>query len=430
MRVVAEVIITLALLLSTGFGGAVYGEKMRDELHKSVNEINKKALKKAIRYSKIELRVDFGARGPKVIEKVPLYSPMGKLIYFYVIFKDREGKIFFSMVSVSYKYAPVICDGAGYGYLSVLRNAERKVINNAFEYGLLRIPMKNEIQHYIYFGQLNFGYQVSSEYLYMIGTERFLHIQDFRMDMQMAKNGENIEYLWDVVNKTLENPGYYGKGWWTTGMVYDSQVLYIQWYKGCVPTSIAMIIGYLHNYGYDGFPHIAHLVYSDGEIYISDNNAREIIEFLVDYWGLDEENEYGVQWWKIEDGVWALIRHYGYIPTHNSVYGDIETIYRGGLNRLAWNDYGAIVDGVERWNMPSFVGLMHSIEYRNHGVVAVGYKYHKDLFGWHDKRLYIHDTWYNNTPMGTPYEYHVDGDFHWWDIVAHYDVLNFYPVGG
>ena len=46
MRVVAEVIIALALLLSTGFGGAVYGEKMRDELHKSVNEINKKALKK------------------------------------------------------------------------------------------------------------------------------------------------------------------------------------------------------------------------------------------------------------------------------------------------------------------------------------------------------------------------------------------------
>ena len=39
-------IITLALLLSMGFGGAVYGEKMRDELHKSVNEINKKALKK------------------------------------------------------------------------------------------------------------------------------------------------------------------------------------------------------------------------------------------------------------------------------------------------------------------------------------------------------------------------------------------------
>ena len=127
--VIMGAIITLALLLSTGFGGAVYGEKMRDSLH-SVNEINKKALKKAIRYSKIELRIDFGARGLKVIEKVPLYSPMGKLIYFYVIFKDREGKIFFSMVSVSYKYAPVICDGAGYGYLSVLRNAERKVINN------------------------------------------------------------------------------------------------------------------------------------------------------------------------------------------------------------------------------------------------------------------------------------------------------------
>ena len=114
MRVVAGVIVALALLLSTGFGGAVYGEKMRDELHKSVNEINKKALKKAIRYSKIELRIDFGARGLKVIEKVPLYSPAGKLIYFYAIFKDKEGKIFFSMVSVPYKYASVICDGAGH----------------------------------------------------------------------------------------------------------------------------------------------------------------------------------------------------------------------------------------------------------------------------------------------------------------------------
>ena len=65
MRVVAGVIVALALLLSTGFGGAVYGEKMRDSLHKNVNKINKKALKKAIRYSKIELRIDFGARGLK-----------------------------------------------------------------------------------------------------------------------------------------------------------------------------------------------------------------------------------------------------------------------------------------------------------------------------------------------------------------------------
>jgi len=63
--VIMGAIIAVALLLSMGFGGAVYGEKMRDELHKSVNEINKKALKKAIRYSKIELRIDFGARGPR-----------------------------------------------------------------------------------------------------------------------------------------------------------------------------------------------------------------------------------------------------------------------------------------------------------------------------------------------------------------------------
>jgi len=46
MRVVAGAIIAVALLLSTRFGGAVCGGKMRDELHKSVNEINKKALKK------------------------------------------------------------------------------------------------------------------------------------------------------------------------------------------------------------------------------------------------------------------------------------------------------------------------------------------------------------------------------------------------
>ncbi len=245
----------------------------------------------------------------------------------------------------------------------------------------------------------------------------------------MEKERNQVQYLWELVNETLEQPSYYSS-WWTTGILNDSQVPYIEWYKGCVPTSIAMIVGYLHNYGFDKFPFIDHIVYSDGyDGWIDDPHASDVINFLVDYWHLNRDNEYAVQFWKIEDGVWALIRHYGYIPSHNSVYGDIETIYRGGWNPLEWNDYSAIVNGVKNWNMPSFVGLIHSNKYGNHGVVAVGYKYHADNLGWHDKRLWIHDTLYKDSPIGDVYEYHVDGDFPLWIPGAHYDVLNFYPVG-
>ncbi len=81
-------------------------------------EINKKALHKAIRYSKIELKEDFQAKSLRVMDKIPLYSPQGKLIYYYVLFQDKSQRIYFSMVSVSYKYAPVICEGSGYGYIS------------------------------------------------------------------------------------------------------------------------------------------------------------------------------------------------------------------------------------------------------------------------------------------------------------------------
>ncbi len=349
--------------------------------------------------------------------------------YYHVIFRDNNGETYFSIVGVSYRYAPIICTGEGYGYITTLKKIERKVINKAFEYGLMIIPMREIVQHYVYLGQLNFGYEISSKYIYVLGVNRFWNIKDFHMNSEMARNDRNIRYLWDVVNKTVKNPVDYDKGWWTTGMIDDERVPYIQWYKGCVPTSIAMIIGYLHNYRYSLFPSMAHIVYSYGFM-LSDRNAEEVIEFLVDHWDLDENNGYSVAWWEVEDGVWALIRHYGYIPTHNMLYGDIETIYRGGWNRLAWNDYGAIVDGVKRWHMPSFVGLLYSSEYGNHGVVAVGYKYHEDWLGWHDKRLFIHDTWYLEKPIGTPYEYHIDGDFPWWNPAAHYDVLNFYPVEG
>ncbi len=418
----------LFILVAGNISLTVYGKSIENIPQWNNKIINHNALKKAIEYSKMELNEDFGAdlKNTKILEEVPLYSPIGNLIYYYVIFEDEKGIPYFSMVSVSYKYAPVICDGEGYGYIKTLKKMEGTVIKRAFQYGILRIPMKAQVHHYVYFGQLNFGYLLSSNYVYMLGFNRFL--KPTRLYFHM--NGEgitSIKYMWHIVNKTLEDY-YHVENWWTKGIINDYSVPYIQWYKGCVPTSIAMIIGYLHNYRYMHFPDIAHIVYSNGYTWISDSNAREVIEFLVNYWELNEENKYGVQWWKIEDGVWAVIRYYGYQPTHNSIYGDIETIYRGGWNRLAWNDYGAIVDGVKRWDMPSFVGLMYSNRYGNHGIVAVGYKYHADWFGWHDKRLYIHDTWYTYSPIGSLYEYHIDGDFNWWNPAAHYDVLNFYPV--
>ena len=366
------------------------------------------------------------------MNKIPLYSPQGKLIYYYVLFKDKLKRIYFSMASVSYKYTPVICEGSGYGYISGVREREQEVINAAFKLGILRVPMRDQTMHYAYFGQLNFGYLLYGNHSYIIGFNKFLNTSIFHKPIMEREKG-HIQYLWELVNKTLQQPSYYSS-WWTKGMLDDSQVPYIEWYKGCVPTSIAMITGYLHNYGFSKFPNINHIVHSDGyDGWIDDSHASEVIEFLVDHWHLNRDNKYAVHFWDIEDGVWALIRHYGYIPSHNMVYGDIETIYRGGWNRLAWNDYGAIVDGIKRWNMPSFVGLMYSSKYGNHGVAAMGYKYHADLWGWHDKRLFIHDTWLHLDESGNwivnyLVEYHVDGDFPWWNPAAHYDVLNFYPL--
>ncbi len=421
------VLFAVMLLVGTAFSSSVYAKTYNSMSRVKVQislppDINKKAFNKALLYSQIDLINDFSAISPHIIEKVPLYSPQGKLIYYHVLFKDYKGQEYFSIVSVSYRYSPVICEGAGYGYISFLRKAEPKVIEEAFIKGILRAPIRPQILHYVYFGQLNFGYSFYGGYFYVMGFNKFLSDVNFENNQSsLIKYKERARDLWDTVNETL-NGRYYTRSWWTQGMLYDSYVPYIKWYKGCVPTSIGMIIGYLCIYGFVWFPYIDHIVDSDKYYWISDSHAKEVIEFLVNYWHLTKHNDYGVQWWKIESGVWALILHYGYKPSHNSQYGDIETIYRGGLNRLAWNDYGAIVDGVKRWQTPSLVLLMHSHKYGNHGVVAVGYKYHADWWGWHDKRLFIHDTWYLSLV-----EYHVDGDFSWWDPVAHYDVLNFYP---
>ncbi len=426
--IIVGAIFAITLLGMTVFSGNVYAKTYNSMGRAKVQislpaDINKKAYNKALLYSQIDLINDFNAISPKAVEKIPLYSPQGKLIYYYVLFKDGNGQEYFSIVSVSYRYSPVICEGAGYGYISSLRNAEQKVIDKAFREGILRAPLQPQILDYIYFGQLSFGYSFYGGYFYVMEFNRFLRNVNFENNKStLIKYRERTRDLWNTINETLDGRNY-TKSWWTKGMLYDSYVPYIEWYKGCVPTSLAMIVGYLRNYGFTKFPWIAHIVYSDGYNWISDSNAREVIEFLVNYWDLSSQNGYGVQWWKIEDGVWALIYYYGYIPTHNSLYGDIETIYRGGLNRLAWNDYDAIVDGIKRWHMPSFVGLTHSHKYGNHGVVAVGYKYHADFWGWHDKRLFIHDTWITSLV-----EYHIDGDFSWWDPWAHYDVLNFYPV--
>ena len=428
------VVFTALLIVGTAFSVSVYAKpygqlssvgKMKKQTSLFV-DVNKKAFNKALRYSQIDLIIDFNAVSPHLIEKVPLYSPQGKLIYYYVLFKDEKGKVYFSIVSVSYRYSPVICEGAGYGYISSLHKAEPMIIDKAFRKGILRPPMRAQILHYVYFGQLNFGYLFHGGFSYALGTDGFLNNVNFEeKPSALIKYREHTRELWDTVNETLKGR-YYTKSWWTQGMLYDPYVPYIAWYKGCVPTSIAMIIGYLCIYGYIYFPYIEHVVDSDGYYWISDDHAKEVIEFLVNYWHLSRQNHYEVQWWKIESGVWALISHYGYTPSHNSQYGDIETIYRGG------SDYGSIVDDIKNWQAPSLVLLMHSHKYGNHGVVAVGYKYHADWWGWHDKRLFIHDTWYHKDENGhwrVDYlvEYHVDGDFSWWDPVAHYDVLNFYP---
>ena len=439
MKIVLSIGVLLAvmLLVGTAFSGNVYAKPYSSMSRVKAQtslfvDINKKALNKALRYSQIDLINDFNAISPHVIEKIPLYSPQGKLIYYYVLFKDDKGWEYFSIISVSYKYSPVICEGAGYGYVYSLRKAEPMVIDESFRKGILRTPMRPQILHYVYFGQLNFGYSFYGGYLYIMESHRFLSNADFKNDKSaFIKYRESTRELWNTVNETLDGR-YYTKSWWTKGMLYDSYVPYIAWYKGCGPTSIAMIIGYLCIYGFINFPYIEHVVDSDKYYWISDNHAKEVIEFLVNYWHLSKQNDYGVQWWKIESGVWALISHYGYTPSHSSQYGDIETIYRGGLNRLAWNDYGAIVNGIKSWQTPSLVPLMNSHKYGNHVVVAVGYKYHADFWGWHDKRLFIHDTWYHKDKNGhwrVDYlvEYHVDGDFSGWDLVAHYDVLNFYP---
>lgn len=164
----------------------------------------------------------------------------------------------------------------------------------------LELGIKPEKVYYL--GGIIYIFKQNGRYYYLFGN-----IINFKMIKQGIK-----EFLKDEkVKKHLAKRSVEAKSQWnsfkgkllTTSAIIEKKIYgvpLLKWYRGCAPTSAAMVLGYWDQHGYSNF---------------TDDYQTKLIDDLADAmgtWSLWPFIE-GATWpWMIDDGINAVCKKYGY----------------------------------------------------------------------------------------------------------------------